>query len=286
MSKVSVVIPTYNCAGFICCAIKSVLAQTWEDYEIIVVDDGSADDTRIRLASYVVKGIIKYVYQENKGLPGARNAGAAISKGEYIFFLDADDEIVPDTLRDMVAAGKETGAGFVISDLMRVEDGHRQVEAALLPPLGHFYGLLRREFNFQARFYRKDVLSGIGLYDQDQKYYEDWDLYIRLFEKKIPYTYVPRVLYVYKIRQGSITKGKDIVRRLRYIERIYRKHYKRLADAGDKIAANIYAEVMWRLAADYLYKGKVIFRSCVCFLESCKYDSIVVRKYIKKVISI
>ena len=89
MKLVSVVIPTYNCAKYISQAIQSVLDQSYGDTEIIVVDDGSTDETRDVIQPYM-QGIV-YIYQENKGLPGARNRGIAEASGEYIAFLDADD---------------------------------------------------------------------------------------------------------------------------------------------------------------------------------------------------
>jgi glycosyltransferase involved in cell wall biosynthesis len=90
MPLVSVVIPTYNRANFVTKAIGSILNQTFSDYEIIVVDDGSTDDTQEALEHYM--GKIKYVYQNNAGVSSARNVGVNESKGEWIAFLDSDDE--------------------------------------------------------------------------------------------------------------------------------------------------------------------------------------------------
>jgi len=89
MNLVSVVIPSYNCAKYITQAVQSVLDQSYGNTEIIVVDDGSTDATRDMLQPFM-KDIV-YVFQENKGLPGARNRGIKESSGEYIAFLDADD---------------------------------------------------------------------------------------------------------------------------------------------------------------------------------------------------
>ena len=89
MPKVSVIIPTYNRAHYICETIDSILAQTYRDYEIIVVDDGSADNTRKVLQKY--DGKVRYFYQKNRGPSAARNFGISQSQGEYIAFLDDDD---------------------------------------------------------------------------------------------------------------------------------------------------------------------------------------------------
>ena len=87
---VSVIIPTYNRAGYIGCAVRSVLTQTFEDLELIVVDDGSTDNTREILSGFDDKRL-KTVYQENKGVAAARNLGLDLARGLYVAFLDSDD---------------------------------------------------------------------------------------------------------------------------------------------------------------------------------------------------
>jgi glycosyltransferase involved in cell wall biosynthesis len=96
--KVSVIIPTYNRSELVERAVKSVLCQTYTDYEIIVVDDGSTDDTRFNLQSYPVR----YIRQNNSGSASARNRGIRESKGKYIAFLDSDDWFLPDKLARQV----------------------------------------------------------------------------------------------------------------------------------------------------------------------------------------
>ena len=94
--KVSVIIPTYNRGAFITNAINSVLAQSFKDYEVLVIDDGSTDNTPEVLQPYLDK--IKYIHQENSGVSAARNAGIRQAQGEWIAFLDSDDEWFPDYL--------------------------------------------------------------------------------------------------------------------------------------------------------------------------------------------
>ena len=100
MSKVSVIIPTYNREKLISRAIESVLAQVYPVYEIIVVDDGSTDATKSVLAPF--NGKIKYIYQKNAGIAEARNRGIKESSGEYIAFLDSDDYWAPEKLAEQV----------------------------------------------------------------------------------------------------------------------------------------------------------------------------------------
>jgi glycosyltransferase involved in cell wall biosynthesis len=103
MPTVSVIIPTYNRANYICEAIDSILAQTYADYEIIVVDDGSTDGTRQALQRWIDDGTICYYYQENRGESAARNHGIRKARGQYIAFLDSDDLFLPTKFEKQVA---------------------------------------------------------------------------------------------------------------------------------------------------------------------------------------
>jgi glycosyltransferase involved in cell wall biosynthesis/predicted ATP-grasp superfamily ATP-dependent carboligase len=100
MPKVSAIIPTYNCANYICDAINSVLEQTYQDIEVIVVDDGSTDNTKNILEKYDSK--IKYIYQQNSGVANARIRGLNESEGEYIALIDSDDIWLPEKLDKQV----------------------------------------------------------------------------------------------------------------------------------------------------------------------------------------
>jgi glycosyltransferase involved in cell wall biosynthesis len=99
--KVSVIIPTYNAAQFVTAAIDSVLAQTFQDVEILVVDDGSTDDTKNTLAKYGDR--IEYLYKQNGGVAKARNYAIERAQGEYVAFLDADDLWLPEKLAKQIA---------------------------------------------------------------------------------------------------------------------------------------------------------------------------------------
>jgi len=91
---VTVVIPTYNYGRYICETVESALGQTYSPVEIIVVDDGSMDDTRERLATYGDR--IRYIHQQNRGLSAARNTGIQAARGEFVALLDSDDLWLPD----------------------------------------------------------------------------------------------------------------------------------------------------------------------------------------------
>src|ERR1700709_1307181 len=101
MPSVSVIIPSYNCADFVVGAVESALSQSLPDCEVIVIDDGSTDNTQQALDPYLRNPRFRVVYQNNRGLPGARNRGVRLSDSTYVAFLDADDTLRPDALQLM-----------------------------------------------------------------------------------------------------------------------------------------------------------------------------------------
>src|SRR3990172_2985097 len=112
---VSVVIPTYNSAQFIGEAVRSVLEQTYSHHEVIVVDDGSTDNSEDVLRLFGER--IQYIHQENRGPSAARNGGIRLAKGDYICFLDADDLWLPGELEVQVSfMGCHKDVGLVLSD--------------------------------------------------------------------------------------------------------------------------------------------------------------------------
>src|SRR5215216_1764150 len=108
MIKVSAIIPTYNSARYLTEAVDSVLAQTVEDVEVVVIDDGSTDETELLMRGYGSR--VRYLRQQNGGVARARNRGIEESRGQYVAFLDADDVWVPNKLERQVAA-LEKGPG-------------------------------------------------------------------------------------------------------------------------------------------------------------------------------
>jgi glycosyltransferase involved in cell wall biosynthesis len=122
MPRVSVIIPTYNCDRFLPEAIDSVLMQTYQDYEIIVIDDGSTDQTCQVLEAYKHK--IRYFYQQNQGSAVARNLGIKQAKGEFIAFLDADDFwLLPEKLAEQVNCFEQQPSLGSVHTGWRIVDG-------------------------------------------------------------------------------------------------------------------------------------------------------------------
>ncbi|WP_165364220.1 glycosyltransferase [Sporolactobacillus sp. Y61] len=187
MTEISVIIPTYNRGAFTVAAVKSVLAQSYSDYEIIVVDDGSTDDTRDLLKAFGDK--IRYIYQENKGPSAARNAGIRLARGNYIALCDSDDRFLPDKLeKQMAFIHEHPECRFLYSWYYNVNEKGKRTK--LRKPLTcksreHLqYCLFSRKFTIRTStlLVHKACFDKAGLFNEDYWYSQDWDMWLRLAE--------------------------------------------------------------------------------------------------------
>jgi glycosyltransferase involved in cell wall biosynthesis len=181
---VSVVIPTYNCATFLPAAIDSVLAQTFKDYEILVVDDGSTDATSKVIAPYLDR--VQFIRQENKGLAGARNAGIRVSRGEFIALLDADDTWLPDKLELQLPRFSDPEVLIVFSDFsVEYSDGRSLPSYLAERPLARegyvVDSYVRSRFLFPSTMVlRRNSMERCGLFDEEMLACEDVELFTRI----------------------------------------------------------------------------------------------------------
>ncbi|OAG27005.1 glycosyltransferase family 2 protein [Thermodesulfatator autotrophicus] len=132
---ISVIIPTYNNACYIKQAVDSVLSQSFRDFEIIVIDDGSTDNTKEVLFDYFRNGKIRYIYQENKGVSEARNRGIIEARGKYISFLDADDLYLRDTLKERINFLTQFNLKFIVTDFLLIESDEDLFRLKSLTPV-------------------------------------------------------------------------------------------------------------------------------------------------------
>jgi len=211
MKKVSIIIPTYNAASFIEQAIDSVLAQTYKDFEIVIIDDGSTDNTKEVLQKYADK--IRYIMQPNKGVAIARNTGIHNSESEYIAFLDSDDEWLPEKLElQMSIVEKNNDIGLVHTNDIQVSEGG-QVLSIDTPNIKYLFGkiskyLLLRKASIKTStvLLRRKCLEKVGLFDPylSRLGVEDRDLWIR-FTKYYNAFYIDKPLVKYLVRSNSMS---------------------------------------------------------------------------------
>jgi glycosyltransferase involved in cell wall biosynthesis len=210
--KISVVIPAYNAAGWIRRAIDSVLAQTRPADEIIVVDDGSTDGTADAVRTY--GGAVRRIAQSNAGVSAARNAGILAAASDWIAFLDADDEWLPDKLKaqtylldrnpELVWVSSNYYHCYEVSTVRMPQLDERAV-AAINEKLGddEFFKtyfdafLCRANGNMDTLVCRKDYLVKAGLFRPAMKNAEDDDLHLRVAYLGLPFGFVCRPLAVY-----------------------------------------------------------------------------------------
>lgn len=246
MTTVSIIIPAYNSARFLPEAIESVLAQTYKDYEIIVVDDGSTDNTKEVLKPYLDK--IKYVYQENRGAASARNTGIKHSQGEYIAFLDADDVWLPEKLHiqaDYLDNNQEIAMVYSQS-LWMSEDGRLLTgkKSRHRIPSGDVFNILFfKNFIFTPTvMVRKRILGTVGLFNESFVSTEDRDLWLRIARE---FKVFGISKYLCKTRQtpGSLIRSnKESVYKYRRL--VIEQHYKLSQVSGHPIAPALYKRVI------------------------------------------
>ena len=271
MSFVSVIIPAYNAAPLVSGAIESVLCQTFPDFELIVVDDGSQDATRLTIEPYLTDPRVRYHFQENRGLPGARNAGANLSCGDYLAFLDADDFFAPNALECMLQTFHSSGAQWLNVGVLKLEGEKRTVRHPTTPEGDLQLAILDDDFITRSPFYPREVFFSVGMYDEMIRIREDWDINIRMIQAGKPFVNLDQPLYHYTKTEGSITTANH--RRLySFTEMLMRKHHKKFADNGNKQVARIYAKNMWDLARRYFYEIHDSRESLRCAWESLRYD--------------
>ena len=199
MPKVSVSIPTYNRAEFLRSAVISVLNQTFQNFEIIVIDDASKDHTQEVVKSLNDKRIRHIRHEENKGVSAARNTGVANSNGEYVAFLDDDDEWLPEKLQkqlDLLEACPPI-VGVVYTGIFVVEESSRKILARYFPKSrgNVFEEVLTQNYIAQTStlLLRKECFERVGLFDENIDFGEDYDMWLRI-SKEFQFEYVNELL--------------------------------------------------------------------------------------------
>ena len=226
---VSVIIPVYNSSKYIQKAIESVLAQTYSNYEIIVVDDGSTDNTKAILEQY--KDKIHYIYQENQGSAAARNTGIKLAQGELVAFLDADDLwSMPEKLEKQVAcfaADPDLGGvntGWRIIDgagkhLKTVQPWHKA------PTLDLETWLKKKCVRTSAMIFRREWLEKVGGFDPEIRQSHDVDLILRLSLAGCKTRWLKEETVCY--RQHGENTTKDSLKQAKYVQAVLDKFYAR-----------------------------------------------------------
>ena len=188
----SVIVPAYNAVRTLPDTLASIGAQTLGDYEVIVVDDGSTDDTG-EVAERLVPQGGRVHHQANRGLPGARNAGIELARGRWIALLDSDDLWMPDYLARMQGLLTDGGddVGFAYCDAWIYDDRRRRIarrsafewyRPAVVPqdPRGFYLALLEENFAWVSACVPRAVFDAVGGFDERLRASEDWNMWLRI----------------------------------------------------------------------------------------------------------
>lgn len=209
---VSVIIPAFDVSLYISEALGSVLAQTYTDYEIIVINDGSSDSVELERALEPFREHIVYLKQENRGAAAARNAGLYVARGEFVAFLDADDLWHPDFLASQMSfMEKHGGSDLVYADARLFGEsklaGKTYMETT--PSRGDvtFESLITARCNVitSGVVTRRQMVLDAGLFDEGLLRAHDFDLWLRMVRNGARAAYQRRVLLQYRIRTDSLS---------------------------------------------------------------------------------
>ena len=215
--KVSILIPTYNRANLVPRAIESVLAQTYKDFEIIVVDDGSTDHTAQVLEAY--KDRIKYIYKPNGGVSSARNLGLKHANGDFLVFLDSDDIIYPEKLQiqsDYLA--KHPQIDVVCSAWKEIDNDNLSIERDYKPekPEKILEKLIWESYAFpiHAAMLRRSCLKKVPEFDTNLPASEDTDFWVRLALAGYKFGCTPELVCEYIKTPNSLSQDKALLHEL------------------------------------------------------------------------
>jgi glycosyltransferase involved in cell wall biosynthesis len=228
---VSIVMPAYNVASYIGETLDSVFNQTFTDYELILVNDGSPDTVELESALEPYINRIRYIKQKNLGAGAARNVALRAAQGEFIAFLDADDLWLPNYLEEQLKFIRETNLDLACADAMHFGETpfagktYMEVYMPTAPKLGEvtFLGLVSAEQSLitSGVVVRRAPIIEVGLFDEGLRNSQDFDLWLRLLRNGARLGYQKQLLLRYRCHENSLS-GDEINRSKRQL-RIYDK---------------------------------------------------------------
>jgi glycosyltransferase involved in cell wall biosynthesis len=271
----SIVIPSYNRANMIGKAIESVLAQTYADWELVIVDDGSKDNTKEVVAGYADKRI-RYIYQDNAERSAARNNGIANAAGQYICFLDSDDYYLPSRLQllhDAISIQENKMAVFY-TGIAFEKNGKITNRPELENTFGNFYDYLPNAIigNPQACAYRQILLE--HQFNPAFNIGEDMELWLRICGH-YPFIYLDKqwtvVATEHEDRSVNVAKYNSYVDQLRMLRHIFSPTHPGRNISGS-IKANLLGNCYFGIAKFHIYKDER-YKAASCLMKSIRVDT-------------
>jgi glycosyltransferase involved in cell wall biosynthesis len=202
--SISVILPTYNQAGYLNAALDSILNQTCSDYELIIVDDGSTDDTPRLLEQFHQPPLCTVIRQTNQSLPVALNTGFRLARGKYLTWTSSDNILHPNMLTELqleLEANPEVG--LVYADWQLIDGDGNILREVQTPEFDRFL-LMRINYINACFMYRRAFQEKYGLYNPEYLHAEDWEYWWRMAQV-YKMRRVPQVLYQYRTHAEGLT---------------------------------------------------------------------------------
>jgi glycosyltransferase involved in cell wall biosynthesis len=267
MPRVSIVIPTFNLARYIGRTLDSVFAQTYTDYEVIVVDDGSTDDTPQVLAQYA--GRLQYHYQANRGVAAARNTALAKANGELIAYLDADDMWYPEKLaRQVDFLDRHEECGIVHSDTAVIDETDGIIYAGFNKqtrrevPQGRCLMTLVRNAHIQPLtvLERRKCVEQTSGFDERLRGVDDCMRWILLGIEGVQFGYIDAPLAMYRWRAGQFSYTRTYWQAFATMFELLLKE-KDLESRGGREVANVVRNRLYAIRRELAYLDRIEGRS-------------------------
>lgn len=232
---ISIIIPTYNRAQTLKRSISSVVEQTADTWELIIVDDGSTDNTRDLVSPYLIDSRIKYIAQENTGVSTARNAGAALANGDYLIFLDSDDIIYPHLINFLIGISIYQ-YDIVCWQVVKIIDGCQKIWKPRKQE--KMYNGIIASFLAGSVCYNKELFHRVGGYDPTFNFGENYELGLRISQtRNLRIKIIDEPFLQYNLLQEGRTSNSVSNRLTSYIH-LYNKHREKY-EKDPKSHANI-----------------------------------------------
>lgn len=289
---ISVIIPTYNRAKLIGRAIQSILNQSYQDIEIIIVDDASTDETSNIVKTFKSPNIKYFALDKNSGACHARNIGIQHATGEYISFLDSDDTWEPTKLEQQYNFLKEKKAHVVVCNYWKERKGEKIIK--IHPNHGD---IITQEELLNANIVTtgsllvsRHVFEQIGLFDEQMPRYQDWELILRI-AKRFTIFYLNEPLLTLFFQENSITNSTSKAKKYYALKRMVEKNQEEMlackkAYAHHCWSMGLYSMYMEKKRWDLLEKGYNvngfnIRRFCIYLLLKCGFINLFKKMYSK-----
>lgn len=272
MPKVSVIIPAYNAMAYLPQAVESVLKQTFTDFEVHIVDDGSSDDTA-NWASHLADARVSLITQSNQGAGAARNAGLKKAQGEYIAFLDADDFWEPTKLAEQVKRLDQNTEIGLVHTWVTLSNAESNLAEYVMKTEGEGH-IWNRVVTYNpikcgsTAMVRQQCFQDLGYFDASLKYSEDWDMWIRI-ARKYAFSVIHEPLTNYRIH--PFNKSKNYDGQLKCVCQIIDKAFESPPPEYDHLKNRSYAKAHLH-AAWRAFEAMAYQRARALLLQAIDYD--------------